>query len=275
MKHIFVNLKRFDIPKVFGGVNSLCEQEVYGKKIMEETAKAGEMSGAEFAIFFPEVHIIEAMKAKKQANSKIEVGCQGVYRQDVAVKGNFGAFTTNKTASSMKNLGVEWTIIGHLEERIDKNGILAEAGVTDPDAVSRLLNSEIKCAQKQNMKVLFCVGEKMEELDNKYEVLKNQLEIGLEGVDLSNVVVAYEPVWAIGPGKTPPTKEYITDIAKHIKSVVAVDVVYGGGLKADNAKMLSEIEEIDGGLIALTRFSGDIGFYPEEYLEIVSLYLSK
>ena len=54
-----------------------------------------------------------------------------------------------------------------------------------------------------------------------------------------------------------------------------MDVVYGGGLKADNAAMLASIDEIDGGLIALTRFQGEIGFYPEEYLEIIRLYLGE
>ena len=54
-----------------------------------------------------------------------------------------------------------------------------------------------------------------------------------------------------------------------------MDIVYGGGLKTDNAEMLASIPEIDGGLIALTRFSGEIGFYPEEYLEIIQLYLGK
>ena len=99
---------------------------------------------------------------------------------------------------------------------------------------------------------------------------------GLEGVDKSRVTIAYEPIWAIGPGKTPPNKEYITKIGAFIKTVTGgMDVVYGGGLKHDNAEMLASIPEIDGGLIALTRFQGDIGFYPEEYLEIVRIYMGK
>ena len=105
-------------------------------------------------------------------------------------------------------------------------------------------------------------------------MLGAQLRIGLAGVDLSRVVVAYEPVWSIGPGKTPADRPYIEKIARFIKEQVPVDVVYGGGLKSDNAAMLASIPEIDGGLIALTRFSGEIGFYPEEYLEIIRLYLN-
>jgi triosephosphate isomerase len=87
-------------------------------------------------------------------------------------------------------------------------------------------------------------------------------------------VIAYEPIWSIGPGKTPAGKEYITKIARFVKEQTGgMDIVYGGGLKQDNAAMLASIDEIDGGLIALTRFTGEIGFYPEEYLEIIRLYL--
>lgn len=107
-------------------------------------------------------------------------------------------------------------------------------------------------------------------------MLGEQLRVGLDGVDRSKVVIGYEPVWSIGPGKTPAGKEYITKIARFVKDATGgMDIVYGGGLKTDNAEMLASIPEIDGGLIALTRFSGEIGFYPEEYLEIIRLYLGK
>ena len=116
----------------------------------------------------------------------------------------------------------------------------------------------------------------MEEQDNWKGVLKDQILNGLDGVDTSRVVIAYEPVWAVGPGKKPPDRDYIRKIAGFVKEVSGgLDVVYGGGLKADNAEMLSSIDEIDGGLIALTRFSGDIGFYPDEYLEIIKTYFGK
>ena len=107
-------------------------------------------------------------------------------------------------------------------------------------------------------------------------MLGEQLRVGLEGVDISKVVIVYEPVWSIGPGKTPAGKDYITMIARFVKERTdGLDVVYGGGLKVDNAEMLASIDEIDGGLIALTRFQGEIGFYPDEYLEIIKTYLGK
>ena len=79
-------------------------------------------------------------------------------------------------------------------------------------------------------------------------------------------------MWAIGPGKTPPGEDYIRDIARHIKSIVDCKVVYGGGLKKENAKMIASIEELDGGLVALTRFGKDFGFYLNDFEEIVETY---
>ena len=176
----------------------------------------------------------------------------------------------------MKAMGVTATIIGHCEERNDKTGILAEAGVCDSAAVNRLLNKEIRIAVENGMSVLYCIGEKSEEQERWQDVLREQLEVGLDGVDKSRVVIGYEPVWSIGPGKTPAGKEYITKVARFVKEVTGgIDVVYGGGLKADNAEMLASIDEIDGGLIALTCFSGEIGFYPDQYAEIIALYLGK
>ena len=173
-------------------------------------------------------------------------------------------------------MGCTSTIIGHCEERNDKAGILAEAGVTDTAAVNRLLNQEIRLAVEQGLTVLYCIGEKSEEQERWQEVLGEQLRVGLDGVDTSKVVIGYEPVWSIGPGKTPAGKDYITMIARFVKEQTGgLDVVYGGGLKVDNAEMLASIDEIDGGLIALTRFQGEIGFYPDEYLEIIKTYLGE
>ena len=227
MKHIFLNLKRFDVPVELGGVNRLAPVAEWGRAIVAGTQQGltgYDPAEAEFVDFFPEAHLIPAAAART-ADSRVELGCQGVFRADTAVGGNFGAFTTNRPAHAAAALGCGWVLIGHCEERNDKAGILAEAGVTDTAAVNRLLNQEIKCAQAAGLKVLYCIGEKSEEQEQWQQVLGG------------------------------------------------LDVVYGGGLKADNAAMLASIADIDGGLIALTRFSGEIGFYPDEYLEIIRLYL--
>ncbi|MCI8601413.1 MAG: triosephosphate isomerase [Oscillospiraceae bacterium] len=276
MKHIFLNLKRFDIPPEMGGVNRLAPIAGWGRAIVESTQEQLKaFSGAEFAMFFPELHILPAAAAKTPG-SPILLGCQSVYRGDTAVGGNFGAFTANRTANAMKAAGCEYVLIGHCEERNDKNGVLAAAGVAAPKTTDRLLNEEVRFALAAGMKVLFCIGEKDSELADWDKVLTRQLTVGLEGVDKGNVVIAYEPVWSIGPGKTPADKPYITKAAKLIKEVSGgLDVVYGGGLKSDNAEMLASIGEIDGGLIALTQFTGEIGFYPEQYIEIIKKYLGQ
>jgi len=276
MKHIYLNLKRFDVPTEFGGVNRIApvaDWAGYIVKKTQEELKTYDAGGVEFGMYFPEAHILNAAAAKTEG-SPVKIGCQGVYRADTEKGGNFGAFTTNRPASAMVAAGCETTIIGHCEERNDKAGILAEAGVTSTDAVNRILNQEIQCAIARGMTVLYCIGEKSEELEQWQEVLGRQLAIGLDGVDTSRVVIAYEPIWSIGPGKTPAGKDYITKIAQFVKEKTnGMDIVYGGGLKQENAAMLASIEEIDGGLIALTRFQGEIGYYPEEYLEIIRLYM--
>ena len=278
MKHIFLNLKRFDVPVELGGVNRLAPMADWGRAVVEGT-QAGlakyDPAQVEFVQFFPEAHLLSAAAALCPG-SRVQVGCQSVYRDDTAVGGNFGAFTANRTANSMKAAGCTTTIIGHCDERRDKAGVLAEAGVTDTAAVNRLLNKEIKAAVAAGLSVLYCIGESAEEQERWQEVLKEQLDTGLAGVDKSKVTIAYEPIWAIGPGKIPPDAAYITKIGTFVKEATGgMDVVYGGGLKVDNAEMLASIPVMDGGLIALTRFSGDIGFYPEEYLEIIRTYMGK
>ena len=279
MKHIFLNLKRFDISPEHGGVNRLAPMKDWGRVIVERTQDAlGAYPEAEFVMYMPEAHLLGAAAARKPG-SPVKLGSQGVYRADTAKGGNFGAFTTNRTGNAVAEMGCESTLIGHCEERNDKMGILAEAGVDSvvaASAVNRILNAEIKAAQAAGLTVLYCIGEKSEEQAMWQDVLGAQLGIGLEGVDRSRVVIAYEPIWSIGPGKTPADKPYIEKIARFVKERTGgMDVVYGGGLKTDNAQMLASIEEIDGGLIALTRFKGEIGFYPEEYLEIIRTYLGK
>ena len=229
MKHIYLNLKRFDVPVELGGVNRIADVREWGSYIVKETQEALKQynkDDVEFAMFFPEVHLFSASAAKTE-DSPIQIGCQGVFRNDVQPGGNFGAFTTGRPAAAMKAAGCEAVIIGHCEERNNLNGILAEAGCKDTKAVNRILNQEVKCAVSQGMKVLYCIGEKSEELEQWQEVLGEQLEIGLQDVDKSMVTIAYEPVWSIGPGKTPADKDYITKIARFVKEKTdGMDIVY-------------------------------------------------
>ena len=274
MKRIFLNLKRFDVSPVNGGVNRLATMCDWAQTIMEEIRNGithWSSQEVEFVFFLPEAHLISAVRHRPY---NVKIGSQGVFRADTSPGGNFGAFTTNRTANAVVEMGCTHTLIGHCEERNDKGGILSMAGVSDGDLISRILNEEILAAQRAGLDVLYCIGEKSEEVDDWQAVLSSQLKTGLLDVDVSRVCIGYEPVWSIGPGKTPAGREHIQRIADFVKNLIGdVPVVYGGGLKQDNAEMLASIDNIDGGLIALTRFTGEIGFYPQEFLAIVQLYL--
>ncbi len=278
MKHICLNLKRFDISPENGGVNRLAPMSEWAKTIVENTQEALKAYSADevqFSMYFPEAHLISAVCAKSE-NSPLNIGSQAVHRADTAVGGNFGAFTSQRTANATVEMGCNTTIIGHCEERADKLGVLSFANISDKEYVNKILNEEIKAAQKAGLKVLYCIGETSEEQENWQEVLGKQLSTGLQDVDKSSIVIAYEPIWSIGPGKTPADKPYIQKIANFVKEQTGgMPVIYGGGLKEENAQMLASIDEIDGGLIALTRFSGEIGFYPDEYLTIIKTYMGK
>ena len=274
-KYLYLNLKRFDVLREFGGVNSDTDIKNWSgniiRKVLEPLKEIKEKSDAEFVMYLPELHLFNALEA---ADDTLSVGCQGIFYENVSKDGNFGAFTTHRVAAAMKQIGVKDVIIGHFEERKDKNNLLYMAGKEDKALVNKILNKEIFLAIEAGISPLYCIGESLEERQTSWkEVLKLQIEEGLKDIDLSKVKIAYEPLWAIGPGKTPATAEEIKEVADFIKSIVNVPVLYGGGLKSDNAASISKIEGVDGGLIALTRFSGEIGFYPEEYLEIIKTYL--
>lgn len=291
-KYFFLNLKRFDILPESGGVNSIATPESWGAKIAGEITEklsasaiisdgaASSADGNEFPVFLPEAHIIPAVSALSTTEAaackiKPEIGCQSVHWADTSKGGNFGAFTTMRTANSMKQLGCTWTIIAHSEERRAKMEMMTQAGAS-PEAAKAAMNAffakEVACAQAAGLKVLFCIGENSEEVPHRREVLQSQLS-ALDSADKSNIVLGYEPVWAIGPGKTPPTAEQIRETTIEVKSILDLPVVYGGGLKMENAKAIGEIKELAGGLIALTRFTGTIGFYPNEYVEIIETYI--
>ena len=275
-KYLYLNLKRFDVLREFGGVNGDNDLKHWSvniiKKVLAPLKELKEKYEAEFVMYLPELHLFNALEV---TDDTLSVGCQGLFYEDVAKGGNFGAFTTHRVAAAMKQIGVKDVIIGHFEERKDKNNLLTMAGAEDKNLVNKILNKELTLAIDSGISPLYCIGESLEERKTSWrDVLKLQIEEGLKGIDLTKVKIAYEPLWAIGPGKTPATAEEIKEVADYIKSIANVPVLYGGGLKKDNADSVSKIDGVDGGLIALTRFTGEIGFYPEEYLEIIRTYLA-
>ena len=182
--------------------------------------------------------VAEAVKG-----SKIKLGAENVAWADS------GAFTGEISAEMLKEIGVEYVIIGHSERR-------QYFGETD-----ETVNMRLKQALKNGLKPIVCVGETLTEREkNKTKkVLKKQILDGFKDVtDFSDVVVAYEPVWAIGTGKT-ATAEDANKTIGYIRSLVkktwgaevakALRIQYGGSMKPPNAKELMAMRNIDGGLI--------------------------
>jgi triosephosphate isomerase len=308
MKEIFVNLKRFDIPKKYGGLCPNDNPVIWIERVIEESIGLGIASLADIRLtyFLPE-GLIPAAVSKAAAFSpdqtqSLEIGCQGIHWQDVKPGGNFGAFTSSLPASAAVNYRCKWTIIGHSEERKAKVQIMQtfdSSVLSDQQtraralrAVDRLINAELKCALDAGLNVLLCVGETQEERgEGEFEeqqrniqvALRTQLASSLENIRLpelhgNHLVIGYEPIWAIGPGKTPPGETYIAFVSSFIKETVSdyngftPTIVYGGGLKEENAAMVAGIETIGGGLVALTRFSEEIGFYVSDLKEIIEKY---
>ncbi len=302
MKQIFVNLKRFEVPRRLGGVCPVEDPIAWITGVMESTWSSGWQGAATWRsptscpnhCWRPRRE--RCARARPRA-SPPALGVQGVHWADIAPGQNFGAFTSLTPATSARHLGAEWSMVGHSEERRAKLQTIS-AYDSSPDqvraasAVDRQVQAEAACALAARLKVLLCVGETAEQRgegepaeqqQRVREVLRTQVTGNLSGSEAAladgRVVIAYEPVWAIGPGKTPPGGEYIAFVSACIKQVVReqfghdVPVVYGGGLKEENAAMLAGIGTIDGGLIALTRFTGEIGFDVPGLAGIMRRYL--
>ena len=193
------------------------------------------------------------------AGSKIKLGAENVAWADN------GAFTGEISAEMLKEIGVEYVIIGHSERR-------QYFGETDQSVNMRLVQ-----ALKNDLKPIVCVGETLQEREkNKTKkVLKKQILEGFKGIeDFTNIVVAYEPVWAIGTGKT-ATAEDANKTIGYIRSLVkktwgtevakSLRIQYGGSMKPTNAKELMAMRNIDGGLIGgaalkATDFAGIVNY---------------
>ena len=162
-----------------------------------------------------------------------------------------GAHTGEVSVLQLKDLGVQTIILGHSERR---------HSYKEDDA---LINKKVKLALKHGFEVILCIGELLEEREagKAEEVCERQTVKGLEGVsvsDLSNVVIAYEPVWAIGTGKT-ATPQDAEAVHAFVRKVVArlygeeaaerIIIQYGGSVKPDNAAQLMAMKNIDGALV--------------------------
>lgn len=198
--------------------------------------------------------IIEELK-----NSPIKVGAQNMHYE------NSGAFTGEISPSMLKSMVVEYVIIGHSERR-------QHFGETD-----QIINKKIKAALKNGLKPILCVGESLDqrEMGIQEETVKNQLLIDLDSInqDILNIVVAYEPIWAIGTGMT-ATNEQANEMSSFIRKVLGeiftkehadnIIIQYGGSVKASNISDIMSQSDIDGALVGGASLNAD------EFIRIVN-----
>ena len=192
--------------------------------------------------------------------TNIKIGAQNMHYEEK------GAYTGEVSGEMLKAIGVEYVIIGHSERRQYFN------------ETDETVNKKLKSAFENGLKPIVCVGETLEqrEAGNAYEVITSQTQKALDGLtddQIQNTIIAYEPIWAIGTGKT-ATKEDANEAIKRIREKISqlygtkvaegVIIQYGGSMKPENAKELLEMSDIDGGLI------GGASLKAENFSEIVN-----
>jgi len=206
----------------------------------------------------PFIHLTEVKKVINKPN--LFLGAQNCASEDS------GAYTGEVSAAMIKSTGAVYVIIGHSERR------------TYYHETNEILNKKVKLALKHNLIPIFCVGEILEERNKNihFEVVKEQLKEGLfdlSAEDFSKVVIAYEPVWAIGTGVV-ATPEQAQEMHSMIREYVAnnynkdiadnLTILYGGSCKASNARDLFKNPDVDGGLI------GGASLIADEFIGIVN-----
>jgi triosephosphate isomerase len=212
-----------------------------GAALIKELRPLVKGAKCDVALCVPAILIPAMVKAAK--GSRIKIGAQNMHWEEK------GAYTGEISAAMLKEYGVKYVIIGHSERR-------QYFGETDETVNKRTL-----AVLKNDMTPIVCVGETLEQREGgkTNEVLDRQLSVGLQGIeDITKVVIAYEPVWAIGTGKT-ATDEQAQETIKYIRKKIAqlftrkeanrVKIQYGGSMNAKNCKGLMAQPDIDGGLI--------------------------
>ena len=193
-------------------------------------------------------------------NTNIKIGAQNMHWEES------GAYTGEVSGEMLKCIGVEYVIIGHSERRQYFN------------ETDETVNKKVKAALRNDLKPIVCVGETLEqrEAGKTEEVITSQTKLALEGLteeQVQNTIIAYEPIWAIGTGKTATAedannsiKDIRNEIRKNYGQNIAENVIiqYGGSVKASNAKELFSTSDIDGGLV------GGASLKVEEFANIVN-----
>lgn len=211
----------------------------------------------EIIIFAPFIDMHVATKLTKDTNLKI--GAQNCHFE------NFGAYTGEISPNMLKEIGIKYVLLGHSERRLYCN------------ETDEIINKKIKTALKEGLKVILCVGESLQ--DKNFNVVEEKISVQIkkalymvEEKYLEKIIIAYEPVWAIGSGVYASNEE-ITSIFRIIKKILLnmfstsaiqkIKILYGGSINAQNIKNFLKIKELDGILV------GGESLKTEEFLKII------
>ncbi len=225
---------------------------------IEEIAPKIKNTENEVILCVPYIDLFYSLMAAQGTN--IKIGAQNIHFEEK------GAYTGEISGSMLKSIGVQYVIVGHSERR----QYFAE---TD-----EIVNKKIKAALKYELNPIVCVGETKQQREQGLasKVIEEQTKKALEGLDeedILKVIIAYEPIWAIGTGETATVEdanESIKVIRNQIEQIygkgVAEKIIiqYGGSVKSTNAKELFNASDIDGGLV------GGASLIPEEFANIIN-----
>jgi triosephosphate isomerase (TIM) len=227
--------------KMFGDLatlNTLNKVIAFTKKIKKKKFKL---------IYCPPATLICPL-VKILKESTITVGAQNCHSSE-----NYGSYTGHINSKMLRGVGAKYVILGHSENR--------KTGEND-----KLINLKISAAIKSGLKVIFCIGETLHEKKKKVtkRILARQINKGLSKIkNKKDILIAYEPVWAIGSGLIPKDNE-LFEIVNYIKSKVkGVKVLYGGSVNPKNISSLKDINNIDGFLI------GGASQVPNNFIDII------
>tara|TARA_B100001057_G_scaffold467921_1_gene526544 strand:+ start:4354 stop:5097 length:744 start_codon:yes stop_codon:yes gene_type:complete len=245
MKYFIGNWKMFGIPKSINILNSI--NSFYSKDKNKNKYKV---------IITPPYTLIESY-SKYFKKKKINIGSQNCYQKE-----KFSSNTAAISSYMLKSVGAKYTLIGHSDNR-------GEGDTND------ILKNKVQSALRNNLKVVFCIGENRAQKKNKKTLitLKGQLTSVLEKkLNYNNIIVAYEPIWSIGTGKIPTfnelskTTSYIKKVLTNIFKKKSPAVLYGGSVDGNNVRMFKEIREIDGFLI------GGASKSSKKFIDIIKNY---
>jgi triosephosphate isomerase len=213
------------------------------KEFVEEFKKRLPIKGAKIAVCAPFTSLKTIAEAFE--GTEVMIGAQNMHFEDE------GAYTGEVSGKMLKDIGVDYCIIGHSERR-------KLFGETD-----EVINKKLHAAYRNEILPILCVGEVLKERDEgkAFDVVTSQLKGALSGINdeqMLKLTIAYEPVWAIGTGRT-ATPEQADEMCAHVRSVISelfnkniadqIIIQYGGSVKPDNASDLLKMKDIDGALV--------------------------